>query len=115
MIGFLWRPSCAPGQLLNQFLERSHAPWQCDEGVRAPRTSPVCAPCMSGVITRSCTRSSMCSRLTKEVRNDAGNRSAVVEDRYSASAPISPTEPAAINEPDIVLGENAAKLRPPPP
>ena len=69
--------------------------------------------CMSRVTIRSCTRTSMCSRLTRKSGITPVTDPAVVEDRFGERAHQA-DRPAAIDEPDAVLGQDPAEAASPP-
>ena len=106
-IGFLWRPSCAQVSLLDQFLQRADAAGQGHERVRAVEHDLLAGVHVGrddqfvrvghGVLARH-----------QELRDDAGDLAAVIEHGLGDRAHQA-DRAAAIDEPDVVVGEELAE------
>ena len=106
-IGFLCRPSCA--QVICS-TSSSRVPTPPGKATKASARSNITRlrSCMSGVTIRSCTRVSMCSRLTRKSGMTPVTSPAVVEDRFGEGAHQADGA-AAIDQANAVLGQNSPK------
>ena len=101
-----------PGQLLDQLLQRADAAWQRHEGVRALEHDALSLMHVA--------RDDQLLRVGKgpfpvgqKFRDDAGDPAALGE-RRRRDRPHQPDRPAAIDEADIVVGQDGAESRAPP-
>ena len=106
-IGFLWRPSCAQGELLDQLLQRADPARQRHEGVRALEHDALSFVHVAGDDAFLRPHQHVLA-IDQEIRNHAGHGPAVVENRIRQRAHQA-DRPSAIDQPDAVLGQNSSK------